>query len=449
MMEKLTRYLSSLRCTLMLIISLGTMFLLGFIVPQKELLKKQEFLQMQGGHPLLFGIFEALGLTEVYKSPITLLLWGLFFLNLTLVMRQRIPLVWKRTESSPSKLENPLTTQAYQFKLTMSLLAFTSENLPGLFSRAGYHYYGSPERFYAVKNRFAPFATLLFHLSFFLILLAGVVSTYTKFVGYVDLGIGEAFHGEISRYKASPRMPRVGSPPEAGFVVENISPMVDSNVATGLQVALRDDGGKLHVADINRPYKTGVTSFLVSDLGVAPLVVIKDGRGRELDGAFFKLNVLKGKKDRFNLYGYEAEAMFFPDHMVVNGIDESRSEAFRNPALRLEVRRNGVLVARKVLKTGESMDLAGNVLVVQQMPFWVRLLVVKQYGDWIAYSGFIIATFALFWRFLFYRREVIGALERNGDETLLHLACRSEFYKTTSIEELTRIRAVVQDQDAA
>ncbi len=445
MMNAISKYLASLRFTLTLIISLTTMFLLSFILPQKELLKKQDYLQMKAGSPLFFSVMETLGLTEVYTSPVTLALWCFFFLNLVMVMWQRIPLVLKRVETFPEKIDDPRTAASYPMKLAVTLEDRSYGAVQNVLARAGYRIFGDAERFYAVKNRLSPLATLLFHLSFFLILLAGVITTYTKFVGYLEMGVGEAFHGELSRYKGSPRMPKIGAPPSTGLVLESVQPQVEQNVATGLVVGLRDDRGMLHTADINRPYKSGVTSFLVNDLGVAPLVVIQDERGRDLDGAYVKLDVAKGKKDRFRLYGYEIEARYFSDHLVVDGVDQSGSDAFSNPAMRLEASKNGVMIAASTLKAGESMSLDGNRLVLREMPFWVRFLVVKQHGDWLAYAGFIIATLALCWRLFLYRREIVGAVEQTDTGIDLYLACRCEFYRTAASQELNRINQLLNN----
>jgi ResB-like family protein len=352
--------------------------------------------------------------------------------------------VLKRIECLPVRIEDPLTAASYPVRLTVPLADGKRDSVQEVLTWAGYRLVGDADHFYAVKNRLSPLATILFHLSFFLILLAGVITTYTKFVGYLDLGIGESFHGELSRYKGTPRLPKIGKPPVAGIALEKVQPHVDQNVATGLEVVVRDDRGGLHTTDINRPYKTGVTSFLVNDLGVAPLVVIQDANGRDLDGAYVKLDVMKGKKDRFHLLGYEIEARYFSDHVAVNGVDETRSDAFSNPAMRLEVSNNGVVVAARTLKAGESMELDGNRLVLQEMPFWVRFLVVKQHGDWVAYAGFIIATFALCWRLLWYRREIVGAVEQTGTGAVLHLACRCEFYRTSSRQEIDRLGQLIE-----
>src|SRR6266568_7358831 len=108
MIERLFRYLSSLRFTLLLIISLGTLFLLGIWIPQKSLLQGKYQL-WKAGYPSLVSFLETLHLTEIYTSPLTLALWGFFFVNLALVMWQRVPVVRQKLAFSPAKLGDPLS----------------------------------------------------------------------------------------------------------------------------------------------------------------------------------------------------------------------------------------------------------------------------------------------------------------------------------------------------
>ena len=128
-----------------------------------------------------------------------------------------------------------------------------------LLRKRRYTVLGDAAGFYGVKNRLAPIAFMLFHLSFFLILLGGMISVYTEFVGYVDLAQGESFQGELNRYNTSPqpKMPLIGSPPDASFTVKSIVPRVVQNTPTGISVLLADSHGKTHEVDINRPYNTG------------------------------------------------------------------------------------------------------------------------------------------------------------------------------------------------
>lgn len=441
MLQRLLKYLGSLRFTIIPIALLGIIFLLGLWIPQKGILQQEQYLEWQANSPRLVAFLDFLGLTDIYTSPITLTLWVLFFLNLTLVMWQRIPLVRRKVAFSDNKLEDPCAAAGYPFRSTIELPAgVTPEAVPGLFSRAGYRFYGTAGSFYAVKNRFAPVASLLFHLSFFLILLGGVVSKYSRFIGNLDIAQGESFHGEPERY-ASISLPKIGTPPEIAFRVVSIAPEVERDTPTALKVRIQDERGGFHVADINRPYKRGRTSLVIKNLGVAPLVVMLDSSGRELDGAYVKLDVLKGKQDSFQMGGYRFTALFYPDYFVKDGVEGSRSEEFRNPVFRLTVERDGKAVVQKTIRPGESVSFDDYVLTVREMPFWVRFVVVKEYGLEVIYTGFVLATLGLVWRLLFYRREMVGAVRTLDGKRMIHMAGRSEFYRSLAEDEFQRLVA--------
>lgn len=438
----MTKYLASLRCTLHLIVSLMAIFATGFILPQKSLLGKELYLKWRASRPLLANIDDALRLTEIYTAPLTLAVWGLFFLNLALVMRQRVPLIIKKTAAAGANTPHPRDA-GYPFAGTVQLSEESQARLPGLVAAAGYRFQGSPDRFYAVRNRLSPLATLLFHFSFFLMLLGGVVAFYSRFSGFVDLSVGEPFHGELARYNASPRLPKAGGPPDVSFTVESIRPESIQGVATGIEVALRDAGGE-HLVEINRPYKRNHASVLFNDLGVAPLFVIQDGAGREVDGAYVKLHVLQGNQDGFTMLGYRITALFYPDHVTDNGADRTRSEEFRNPAFHLAVvNESGFPVASGTVHQGEAVEFDGYRLIFREQSFWVRLLVVKEYGLELVFAGFACATIALAWRLLYYRRELIGAVEVEDGQRLLYLAGRAEFYKSTARDDVEKLAAAL------
>lgn len=449
MVKSVARVLGSLRLTVGLILLLGLTFLVGLWVPQKGVVQKEMYLQWQARSPGLVSLMDALRLTEIYSSPVTLALWGMFFLNLALVMGKRIPLVLAKVSLDDGKIVDPESAPGYTYLGRFDLPdGFSADRLKSAFQREGYRIHGTRDHFYAVRNRLAPVASLLFHLSFFLMLLGGTISVYSKFTGYLDLAVGESFSGEIERFNPTPRMPKIGSPPAATLTVSRITPRVEGEMATGLEVEIRDDRGGVHKADVNRPYKVGKTSFVVNDLGVAPLVVLRDAGGRELDGAYAKLDVLKGKEDGFALGGYRFRARFFPDYEVVGGVAGTRSEEFNNPAFEVTIEKGGVPIGRRTLFPGRSVDFDGHRLELREMPFWVRFFVVKEYGVGILYAGFAVATMALIWRLIFYRREMVGKVRTEGGREVLHLAGRAEFYRALSEDEFRDTVASILDTQA-
>lgn len=441
MFNNLRKYLSSLRFTILLISLLALIFAIGLWVPQKRLLKAI-YLEWQRNSPTLVAFLDALGLTTIYTSPITITLWLLFFLNLSLVLWQRWPIVKSRITISDAKIADPVTAGGYPFRRSYPLPGdLDGDRVIGLLRKNRYTVLGDAAGFYGVKNRLAPIAFMLFHLSFFLVLLGGLISVYTEFVGYVDLAQGESFQGELNRYNASPqpKLPKIGSPPSVSFTVKSIVPRVVQNTPTGISVLLVDDRGTTHEVDINRPYSTGHSSFVFNHLGVAPLLVLKDAAGKEIQGSYVKLDVLKMKPDRFALGPFTYTATFYPDFVMDEGKRATRSMEFNNPMFFIAVERDGKKVAEGLVPKGGVLEFAGYRLELLDMPFWARFYVVKQRGLSILYAGFAIATLGVIWRLLFYRREIIGAVREQDGVRCLVVAGRSEYYKSLAEDEFAKL----------
>ena len=440
MIKKVSKYLSSLRFTLLLISLLGVMFLLGLWIPQESLVGLEQLALWKAKAPLLVGTLTTLKLTNIYTSPFMLVLWFFFYLNLSLVMWQRIPLIQKRIALVVPKLDDPETAPGYPFRASYPLSAGGDcAQVTAMLRKRGFSILGGADRFYGVKNRLSPIAFGLFHISFFFILLGGMISVYTKFVGMVDLAEGESFQGEVARYNPTPMLPKFGGPPEVAFTVKNIRPLVVDNTPTGLEVQLVEAGGTVRNLSINKPYDVGCTSFVIKDLGLAPLFEVRDPAGKTLDGAYVKLNVMKGKGDTFLMGGFLFRVHFFPDYTVKDGVAATASEEFKNPVFEVLVEQKGKQIAKGIIPKGGALSFDGYQLAMLQMPFWVRFMVIKEYGLFILYTGFAMASLAVIWRFLFFRREIIGALREEGGERRLVVAGRSEFYKALAIDEFSEL----------
>jgi hypothetical protein len=234
-------------------------------------------------------------------------------------------------------------------------------------------------------------------------------------------------------------MPEIGSPPSAAFTVKSIVPHVVHNTPTGISVLLVDNLGKTHEVDINRPYSTEHTSYVFKHLGVSPLFVLKDASGKEIAGAYIKLDVLQRRPDRFALGGFTYTATFYPDYVLDNGKRATRSMEFNNPVFFIAVERGGKKIAEGLVPKNGSLEFDGYRLEMRDMPFWVRFYVVKQRGLSILYAGFAIATIGVIWRLLFYRREIVGAVREQDGVRCLVVAGRSEYYKSLAEDEFVKL----------
>lgn len=450
MFNKLIKHLSSLRFTILLICLLGLIFAIGLWVPQINLVKGL-YIEWQKRSPDLVAFLELFGLTSIYTSPITVTLWVLFFLNLSLVLWQRIPVVRSRIAISSAKITDPERAPGYPFKKTYTLPAdLDDEALINQLRKRHYTVLGDAAGFYAVKNRFSPLAFGLFHVSFYLILLGGLISIYTEFVGFIDLSQGESFQGELIRYNASPepKMPKIGTPPNVSFTVKSIVPRVVQNTPTGISVLLVDSQGRSHDVDINRPYNTGHTSFVFKHLGVSPLLVLKEAGGREIGGAYIKLDVLQMKTDNFALGGLTFKATFYPDFVLEEGKRATRSMEFNNPVFFIVAERKGKKIGEGLIQKNGALEFSGYRLEMGDIPFWVRFYVIKQRGISILYAGFLLATIGVIWRLLFYRRELVGTVRKQDGKLCMIVAGRSEYYKSLAEDEFDKMFAGIAGKSA-
>jgi cytochrome c biogenesis protein ResB len=441
MFKKVIKFLSSLRFTIWLICLLGVIFAAGLWVPQKRLLKTI-YEEWQRNSPGLVAFLDAFGLTTIYTSPITVTLWALFFLNLSLVLWQRIPVIKGRIAVSDTKIADPETAGGFPFRASYPLPdGYDRDTVLPLLKKRGFVIVGDVNGFYGVKNRLSPIAFALFHVSFFLILLGGLLTVYTEFRGYAELAEGEVFTGTLDQYKASPspKLPEIGSLPEVAFSVKSIVPSVVRNTPTGISIILVDPQGKHHEVGINRPYDVNHSSVMFKHLGMAPLFVLKDPSGAEIDGAYSKLDVLKGGEDRFSLGGFLFVARFYPDYAMENGKPVTRSMEFNNQVFVIDVLKDGKKIAEGIVPKNGYMEFHGYRLEMRDMLFWVRFYISKQRGLSIVYAGFILATVGVIWRLLFYRREIVGAVREQDGVPCLMVAGRSEYYKSLAEDEFARV----------
>ena len=180
--------------------------------------------------------------------------------------------------------------------------------------------------------------------------------------------------------------------------MQSVKPQVTQGTATGLRVTLVEADGTERIADVNRPYVRDHSTFIVDNVGVAPLFVVRDASGKELDGAFMKLDVMGGKEDVFKLAGYHFRARFYPDYVLKDGKAATASREFNNPMFVVTAERQGKTVAAGTVPPNGSLPFDGHQLVLKQLPLTVRFSVIKEYGLFLIFAGFGVASLAVIWR---------------------------------------------------
>lgn len=435
-LQNIIRILKSLRFTVFITLFLLIVFLIGVIVPQERLLGRTEYLAWKTRNPQLVNILEFLHLTDIYVSPLVIFLWILFFLNLLMVMASRIPRIWRRVYGETFPHEEVLK-DGYVIE-ALSLEEFISK-----LKKKGYKVSQKERLFFGVKNRYSPLLNPLFHISFIFILAGAFISSYTSFRAYADVAEGETFQGDYKILKKT----LTGKIPYFMFKVISIRPVYYKGILPiDLDIKIQDEKG-MSIIGINKPYVRGDISFVVKKVDVAPLFILQDVKGRELDGAFVKMNVLQGGRDSFEMGGYRFRMFFFPDYGADTDWEDinlpqilketlpekkTRSVEIRNPAFEVSVFVGAKFINKKLIKIGEIIEFNGKRLLFADLIYWVRFYVVGEKGLKLIYGGSVLLILSLSLRFIFPRKEIFG-FEMGGK---IYTGGRVEFYGQLDIKKL-------------
>jgi len=418
----LVRQLKSSRLSAWVLISLIFLYLMGLLIPQKGILGGQGAAAFRESSPVLYSFLDWFGFLDIYTSPLTIIMLILFFVNLLVVFVNRsaklVPQCAIRVPERPAGGDAAADVSIGQID-DAALSGRIREMLGGFAFRS------EGGRFIAVRNRYAPFGLVLFHMSFFLLLIGGLMLFYTRSEGTVLLTEGQDFRGKEWR-TLSP--PIIGNPPELVFTVNDIRPLYDKDITVDMEVdvalyrSTRMGDFDTQTISVNNPAISGPVSILISEVGVSPLLNFRDVRGQRYEYAFVSLDVLNGKRDGFAIpyTNFRMEFEFYPDYVIRDGLESTLSPKLNNPVFHAYFFEGPRLKWEGNVKPGQKVDMGPLNMQMEDLRYWAKLLVIKERGRNPLILGLAMGIIGLVWRFFFNRMEVAGV--REGE--ILRLAVR-------------------------
>ncbi|MBI5103364.1 MAG: cytochrome c biogenesis protein ResB [Nitrospirae bacterium] len=445
------------RTTVLIISVLLVLFALGLFIPQKKFfLSSGQYNQWKLQYPVMSSVIEYLKLNDIYVAPVTLLFLVLFFANLVTVVAHRTPLVLRRCylldrEKLPDgvlQLKDGGNARKLVFECRDRESAEEVIGRAALFFRKrlwSVFRTGDSGFFLAVRNRFSPLGFLLFHISFLVCCIGGLLLVYTRFSGNLTLTEGEEFYADMSKFRLIRDNPIfMKALPNFGIAVLKVTPRYDGTTATDLSVRLRlkyeEDISEV-VTRVNEPVNKGPVSVLPSNIGISPLFVLKRPGGEELDGGYFSLNIFKGEEDSFEFQGapYKVHVKFFPDFAEQGGKAITRSLEIRNPVFLLRVERAGEKRFEGYMRLNEPVFIDGVEMYCKDIRYWVDFLIVREYGNTLLFAGFLLGATGLIMRLIFYQKTVSVNMEYDTGVCTLFIAGKGEYYTGIFQEELDKI----------
>jgi len=447
-MKRLLKAFVSRRAIIVLIVLLILCYLIGGLVPQRGIMTNAEYLAWKRSSPLLVSYFDALGLTSVYTSALFYLLVTLFFLNLVLVTWQRIP-AFRHAARIPERATvtaqqvSSGTVQTVKIPEAAALDCFRT-----ILEKRGYRVVAGEGCLQGIKNRFALYGSLLFHISFILLLLGGIVIFHTRFSGSANIIEGDYFSGLSHEYTNVARNSRtLYSLPAVAFRLKKITPEFKGFEAASLRAEIEPFSGERRAEtaplDVNRPYQNGAVSVLIKHVGIAPLFEIKDSSGNKLLNGYTALDILTGEEDGFDIPGtrYRAVVRFWPDfYLDKEGYVHTRSLYNKNPLFKIQIYEGEKPVADgRLHTTDDTLAFDGYTLAYRELRYYGIFNITQERGGWILVAGFVIGLAGLLRRFVFDRRDLYARFSATVDGTTISYSIQSDFYGGAAIHELQRI----------
>jgi len=450
--NKILRFFKSVKLTATVIALLIFIYFLGLVLPQKWMFETKDLYELWKDSSILNWFIDFIGFTNIYMSPLTIVLLVLFFINLLVVTLNRVPVMLKRAYimgEPPSfglaELKRGKNAAVIEPGLGRTAL---DKRLRDFFKKKRWFFKEGSEHgtYIALKNRLSPLGFLFFHFSFFLCLIGALMITYTRFSGNLPLTEGQSFEGDIEQFRLITRQPKMLKRlPPLGILVERVQPVYEQDVPTELVVSLQVGYGdeiERKVLRINEPLHKGSMSIIVESIGVSPLFIVRGPSGEEVDAAYVSLNVLGGQEDTFQFdkdKRYSFIVKFFPDYIKEKGIGSTRSIEMKNPAIRLVVGKDNKVVYQGTIRPGENADTGELTISFNDIRYWVEFLIVREYGKIPLIAGFIIAGIGLIMRLVFYQKRLRISIDYEKDKPLLYLDGRSEYFKYSFEDEMVTL----------
>jgi len=429
----------SARGTIVLLCALAALLLLQVVLPQEMLLGEEGFARtLEESGPLRRFLLDTLGLGRMAASPVFLSLLALFFVNLTAVLIRRVGPTWRRVAVRPRSEAAIAAWMKLDAGLTAAIeVPFQPARATRTLRDFGYRVHAAgPRGLFGVKHATAPLGFLLFHVSFFLLLVGGVAIQYTRFVGAGTLVEGQTFEG---RYDGIARRPVLGGPPALRFTLAEVVPRFEEGEPVHLGATFRfagPEGEVVRQARVNGPARWGATRILVETAGLAPVLWLQDPRGFTVEKLAVAARTRQGPPTVARIGGLDVVL-----HPLGPDAPFPERAALAATRIRLEVARDGRQLFSGALGPGEGAVLAEGVgrIAIDELRYWLGFKVIHERGALPLIAGFVVGILGLIWRLMLYRREV--AITWGDGE--FRIVGRGEYFSARFQEELETIRSTI------
>jgi len=360
-----------------------------------------------------------------------IVLYMVFFINLTLCLINRIPVVIKKCSSSQRFIKDSTSLLTVKLKNAESV----SGILRGLIKK-GYRRVEMPgeTEVYLLKGRWSASGEILFHMFFFFIITGIFLSAIMRFEGRANVVEGFSFWGEKEEYFSGPEEKAFfKKAPDASFRLDEAGAEFWGNKLffTDLYATVRYPGDtlkKVKTVRLKSGIRIGLTHFNIEGFGYAPVYLLKDNDGKIKSSMTVNLNVFPPPtEDSFLIpqTPYRVYVRFYPDAVLDNGKLRTETLNLYNPLYSVRVLRGKRILFSGNIKPDEEITIDNCLFSFTEIKKWAQFRIIRDPGIPFIWTGITLCILGLFWRVFLYRKELYLRAEDND----LIISAESEWFR--------------------
>jgi len=435
--DRFLRFLSSVKCGLILLGSLGTAVIIGTMILQRPMAREGQIEQLYA--PQIARILNALGLFDVFHAWWFILLLGLLGANITLASLERFPQAW-RLFARPHMTADEWFVRQLPFRKEIPLAFHTPAEALSIASRklSDLGYTPKPKALergtlYVEKHRTARLAPYVVHASLLIIFAGAILDGLRGFKGFVSLTPG-------ARTQSVEPMTAPGAAHRLGFALRcdgvGMEKYPDGSPKQyWSQLAVEENGREVtrKTISVNDPLTYKGIRFFQASYGPTgtPHQLVFDASWAEQSGSKHPAQTFTlrpGEPTRLDDQGTRVELTdFIPDFVLQRDQITSRSDEPRNPAIRLAVtlpgrKQAGVWVFPKAPEIAPPNESGINFqLRDMEMEYMTGLQVAHEPGQNLIWGGCILLTAGLMMALYMSHVRMWGVIgrDRKGRPALL------------------------------